>query len=235
MKNTIQLENVDKRTICSYADFPIMEFYKGFFESVFVSLNPFMKLNESSEYSTENFWNEEINIEDKKKITENTTLLEWKNISEKSKLKDINEIDIALRNSILGLNKVAENKNYLKILNDFLESNNILPPNEGYIPEIQQNELLKSIQNLGYEKICIGSEFGEQMEIQEIIKIIESDKGIYQRNLYTEDKRILITVHWDSFQIYICSSRKNVGKIVKEANLEGFYCDLKTEIYWSLR
>jgi hypothetical protein len=74
------------------------------------------------------------------------------------------------------------------------------------------------------------------MELVWIDDLINDVKELtLQTNLYTYDRKILITCHWDSFQTYICSSREIVEKIVQNANLEGFYANANTEVYWSLR
>jgi hypothetical protein len=226
---------IDKRTICSSDDIPILKFYKNLFNSVFVSLNPFLRIKETSKFTTDDFWNDEIENEEKTKVIENTNPIKWSEILVLSKLENINQIDIALRTGILGLKKEFENKDYLKELNRILEQNNMLSPSEGCIEEIQQNGILNAIAKLGYSTICIGTEFGDLIETRNISELIDSGTSIYGKNLYTEDKNILISVHWDSFQTYICSTKQNVERIVKEANLEGFYCGEKTEIYWSLK
>ena len=233
MKNTTPKKEVDRRAICPSDSIPILEFYKGLFDSVYVSLNPFLKIKNTSNYTVDNFWENEDEREEKLKVLSNTEAMKWSEILTLSKLKDIKEIDIALRTGIGGLKEQFENKNYLEILESILDPNRILSPNEGSIQEIQQDRILNAINKLGYKTICIGEEFGELIEVKKISDILESAESIYERNLYTEDKKVLITVHWDSFQTYICSSKEIVQKIVQEAKLEGFYCDETTKIYWS--
>ena len=53
--------------------------------------------------------------------------------------------------------------------------------------------------------------------------------------MFTHDNELLVTTHWDSHFSMLCSDKETIERIVKCCDLEGFYCDNKTEIYWSLR
>jgi hypothetical protein len=51
-------------------------------------------------------------------------------------------------------------------------------------------------------------------------------------NVFTPDKTILWTTHWDSHFSFVCSSKSNLAKI---GDFEGFFCTPQTEVYWSVR
>lgn len=53
--------------------------------------------------------------------------------------------------------------------------------------------------------------------------------------LFTHNNEVLLTTHWDSHFSLLCSDKETVSKIVMFAGLEGYYCDDKSEIYWSLQ
>ena len=236
MKENRKLPSMDRHTIGPPADIPILKYYEGIFDTVFVSLNPFAQILDSSNYTLENFWEEDLNETWKQHLLKNTNPVTWKNIVEISSLKNINEIDIALRTSILGLNLDKQNYELESLLESTLEKSQNISPVEGRIPHGNINFILKAIKSLNYEWICIGSEFGDYMELVWIDDLINDVKELtLQTNLYTYDRKILITCHWDSFQTYICSSCEIVEKIVQHANLEGFYANANTEVYWSLR
>lgn len=52
---------------------------------------------------------------------------------------------------------------------------------------------------------------------------------------FTHDNELLVTTHWDSHFSMLCSDKETIERIVKHCDLEGFYCDDQTEIYWSVR
>jgi hypothetical protein len=52
---------------------------------------------------------------------------------------------------------------------------------------------------------------------------------------YTNHNEILYATHWDSHFTMLCSDRKTVDSILAKHPFEGFFCDERTEIYWSLQ
>ena len=54
-----------------------------------------------------------------------------------------------------------------------------------------------------------------------------------RENWYTNKNEILYTSHWDSHFTLLCSDKKTIESILSKHPFEGFYCDIKTEIYWS--
>jgi hypothetical protein len=222
----------DRKTVCAPADVPILEYYKNHFDCVFVNLHPFTKIKQNAKMKYQDWFEGEYPT--KTEEIENLELVKWKEISNLTGLSTIEEIDIALRTSIMGLRKDLENQASSEKLHRIIRENNILPPTEGVFEAIQENSILEGIKNLGYKWICLGGEFGDSMQLVWLEDLIDDKVKINQKNLYTYDKKILVTVHWDSFQTYICSSHEFVNKIVEFAKLEGFYCNSKTEIYWSV-
>lgn len=230
------LPPMDKHSICAPPDVPILQFYEGIFDTVFFSLNPFAQIFDSSSYTLENFWDEKFEESIKQRILKHTKSITWAEIIHKTDLKTFGEIDIALRTSIGGLNELSMNTDLEDALLAKIDQYQIMSPSEGSLPYSMINSILKAIQLLGYDWICVGSEYGDTMEMVWIEDILNDIRQIiFEPNLYTYDRKILITCHWDSFQTYICSNKENVQFIVEQAGLEGFYANKNTEVYWSLK
>ena len=82
----------------------------------------------------------------------------------------------------------------------------------------------------------MGDEFGSERKQEYLDDLWKSDELEWNRkNLFTHDNELLVTTHWDSHFSMLCSDKETIERIVKSCGLEGFYCDNKTEIYWSLR
>lgn len=97
------------------------------------------------------------------------------------------------------------------------------------------------MKNLGYDKIIFGDEWGEKKEAL-FIADLELKKEDFDSlipftpyNMYTEDKKLLYSVHWDSHFTLLCSDLETVISIVDKCQFEGFYANYETEIYWSVK
>lgn len=207
----------------------ILEFYNGQFESVYVLLHPFIR---AVSIDKDLFYPD--TYPSKVEILEHCAPVMWSEIVSITGLLDVNALDIGLRTGILGLNPEYSNLEYSESINKLEETTNIIRPTEGEIPELLQNRLLTAIQAIGHDWLWVGDEFGTERKLE----WIDDLKGAYQFpshcNLFTPDKAILLTTHWDSHFSFLCSSREMIEAILRIDQFEGFFCTDSTEVYWSL-
>ena len=98
------------------------------------------------------------------------------------------------------------------------------------------DKILQSIQSLGYEWVWVGDEFGTERRLYWIEDLKGKDAEATTRlpcNVFTPDKALLYTTHWDSHFSFLCSSKSNLVAMQKEHQFEGFFCTPVTEVYWS--
>lgn len=205
--------------ICSYPDIPILDFYKGYYECVYIILSPFVLVQNNNRTSKSISWQDFVKI---------------------SGLKDINELDIALRNSISGLKEEHLNKDNLLKFHEACQKHEIIPPIEGEFPETLIKDILKSILEQNHPVMFVADEHGFERKLVYVEEFLDDPKKAElnyagHENWYTNKNEILYTTHWDSFYTLLCSDRKTVESIVSEHKFEGFFCDHKTEIYWSVQ
>lgn len=196
----------------------ILEFYKGYFDTVYVMLHPFFKEKDN-------------------KITQ---VMTWKEIQMLAGFKDINQLDIALRTSIGGLRREYENKKDADILSQLAELHDFWFPSEGNFQDTLKNKMLKSLQDQGHHYMYMGDEWGFERKrsyIQEVIDGKDNTLLEYgpEMNWYTTNNEILYTTHWDSHFTLLCSDKNTVENILAKHPFEGFYCNEKTDIYWSTK
>lgn len=207
----------------------ILEFYKGQFESVYVLLHPFVK---AVSIDRDLFYPD--TYPSKAEILAHCSPVTWSEIVSLTGLPDINAVDIGLRTGILGLNPEYSSREYSESINELEEDTNLVRPNEGDIPELLQNRLLTAVQAVGQDWLWVGDEFGTERKLG----WIDDLKGEYQIpshcNLFTPDKTILLTTHWDSHFSFLCSSRETIEAMLSADQFEGFFCTSATEVYWSL-
>ncbi|MDR6942489.1 DUF2711 family protein [Mucilaginibacter pocheonensis] len=203
--------------ICAFADMPILDFYSGYFDSVYIFLHPFYKVNEKLETTRIVSWNEMLSL---------------------TGFTHINQLDIALRNNIGGLVNKWKNDEDVEILKSVCEKFEILLPSEGLFQETLERQMLLSLKQRGHHYMFIADEFGYERKLADIQDYIDGKDNTAlqwgpQRNWYTNKHEILYTVHWDSHFTMLCSEKATIESILKEQPFEGFYCNEETEIYWS--
>ncbi|MDZ5472322.1 DUF2711 family protein [Bacillus sp. 31A1R] len=216
--------------VCAHEDQPIKEFYKGVFNEIFIFFHPFIKpvTIDLDLFTPETY-------PDKFQVIKNCEMVTWKEFLALSGMKSYEELDIGLRTSILGLKKKYENKKLMEIIDIASKKYSLVPPSEGHLPDILINKLLEAIKREKYDWIWVGDEFGTERKLEYIDDLINQDT-LASHNLFTHDHSILITTHWDSHFSMICSDdKKKIDRIIQTCNLDGFYCDDSTEIYWSIR
>ncbi|MBM7704337.1 DUF2711 family protein [Metabacillus iocasae] len=216
--------------VCAYEDVPIKEFYKGVFNEVFIFFHPFIK---PVTIDLELFCAE--TYPDKFQLINHCERVRWNEFLALSGMKSYEELDIGLRTRILGLHKKYEDQKLKEIIHTVSEKHQLVPPLEGILPTILINTLLEAVKKEKDDWIWVGDEFGTERKLEYIDDLINQDT-LARHNLFTHDHSMLITTHWDSHFSMICSDDKGkINRIIKACNLDGFYCDDRTEIYWSVQ
>lgn len=228
-KKTRTLPEPDRFAACPN-DGNILEFYSRHFESVYILLHPFIR---ATSIEPERFY--PGTYPSKTEILESCVAVVWEEVVNLTELTNINQIDIGLRTGIHGLATEFENEEYANAITRLEESSNIIRPCEGDIPELLQNQLFEVLQRIGQEWLWIGDEFGTERKL-EWIEDLKGDFSFPSHcNLFTPDKSLLVTTHWDSHFSFLCSTRETIQMILSINPLEGFFCTEKTEVYWSLQ
>ena len=168
---------------------------------------------------------------EKHEIINGCDSISWQEILKLSGLNSLSDIDVGLRTSIGGLKKELSNEQFSKKLAE-LEDQNIIHPQEGDIPPLLENRLLKTIKKLGHNWLWVGDEFSTERKLHWIDDLVENDEIPSHGCIFAHDHSLLVTTHWDSHCSFLCSSKENIKKILSLESFEGFYCTQKTEVYW---
>jgi hypothetical protein len=213
-------------------DGKILEFYAGIFDSVYISLNPFIKPIgiDKADFKPGTY-------PSRTKIVTDCKPISWFNVEQLAELPSLAAVDIGLRTRIGGLRKDLENQSYAAAIDALIDTHCILPPPEGMFSDLTHDKILQSIQGLGYEWLWVGNELCTERKLHWIDDLKNQGNGPTRGhvNLFTPDKELLWTVHWDSHFSFLCSSEENLAAIQNTSDLEGFLCTPSTEVYWSVR
>lgn len=211
-------------------DTPILEFYKGYYDCIYIILHPFMKYHDIKKF------NKKEERHTKEELLQLVQGISWNEVISLCGFKDIGHLDIALRNMIGGLNKKYHNDADKAKLDQICKLNNLIIPPEGNFSELLLDNMLSAAMEMGHEWIYIGDEFGWERKLEYIQDIINNKVKVnfHHESWYTTKNEILYTTHWDSHFTLLCSDKETVGKILSHYPFEGFYCNEETEVYWSL-
>ena len=214
--------------VCAPDNVSIKEYYKNYYEEVFIFLHPFLQPRSSGLDLIETPLT-------KFEMMEQTRRIRWDKVIGLLGMADYKELDVGLRTLISGLRDEYANEDAARKVSGLKEKERIYDPTEGFLPVGLINPLLEAIKSEGHDWIWVGDEFGSERKQEYLDDLWKSDELEWNRkNLFTHDNELLITTHWDSHFSMLCSDKETIERIVKHCDLEGFYCDDKTEIYWSL-
>jgi hypothetical protein len=212
-------------------DGKILDYYAGAFESVYVSLNPFIRPTaiDKAEFNTATY-------PSRASIATNCEPVSWSEVMRLAGLPSLSAVDIGLRTGIGGLRQELENRSYASAIDALTDTQSILTPLEGLFPALLHDKILQAIQGLGYEWLWVGDEFCTERKLHWIDDLKNQDEGLTRGrfNVFTPDKQLLWTIHWDSHFSFLCSSQQNLAAIQTMSDLEGFFCTPSTEVYWSV-
>ena len=168
---------------------------------------------------------------DKHEIIHGCDAIIWQEVLELLGLNSLSDIDIGLRTNIHGLKKELSNEQFSKKLAE-LEEKSIIHPQEGDIPPLLENRLLKTIKKLAHNWLWVGDEFSTERKLHWSDDLIEKDEIPSHGCIFAHDHSLLVTTHWDSHGSFLRSSEEVIEEILSLEPFEGFYCTPNTEVYW---
>lgn len=217
---------------CPY-DGEVLRYYTGVFSSVYIAFSPFVQPDAT--FYERYLW--EAGVSRKETLAHCKPVL-WKDIAKRCRLSDVAAVDIALRTRIHALRSEFGNESDAERLKQWLDTERIVPPTEGIHSDMLHNRVLELFQALGHDWVWVGDEMCTQRKLYWIDDLkdgIEDPLASYC-NVFSPDKSLLWTVHWDSHFSFLCSASESALRdIGVEEKLEGFFCEPETEVYWSLQ
>jgi len=228
--NTRVLPDRERFASCP-GDGRILKYYEGKFDSVYVSLSPFLRPISISRETLES--DDSLG---RRQIVGACEPVTWREVMRLAGLPSLSAVDIGLRTLSLGLNPQYQNRDYAKRISELALANGIVAPADGEHSDLLHNQVLRLFQELGHKWVWIGDEFCTERKLYWVEDLLtESVQTIRGHcNVFSPDQSLLWTVHWESHFSLICSSRENLDRVNVAGRLEGFLCTPGTEMYWSV-
>jgi hypothetical protein len=212
-------------------DGKVLDYYRDTFESVFVLLHPFLRpVSVSKDIFSSGMY------PDRTVIASNCEAVRWKSVMAIAGLPSLAAVDIGLRTQIGGLNEEVSNKDYAARIAKLFDSHGIVRPDEGHFSDLNHDDVLDFVRGLGQKWLWVGDEHCTERRLYWIddLKAVNSRVTGSRCNVFTPDKSLLWTTHWDSHFSFLCGSTADLGRLLEHDKLEGFFCTVDTQVYWSV-
>ena len=209
---------------CPY-DGPILEHFRGRYESVFVVLHPFIHPGtlDPSVFSPDTY-------PEAPTILARCRPVRWATVVADGGFLTLASLDIALRSYFLALCK--PDKALVKRLESYLEQSGTIPPDGGIPSPFVDNALFGALPVLGHNHLLVSDEFGMTTKVCPVADLECGDVRPYAGCLSTPDWQVLLTTHWDSCSSFLCADRPTLERLVEATGLEGFFCNERTDVFW---
>lgn len=151
-------------------DDPIKPYYKNVFEAVFIVFHPFLApVNDPT--ATARY------VEmDKNEVEQHFRVIRWEEMRRQLGFDHVKRIDHALRTIIGALKPHAEDQAGANRLIAYCERENILPPDEGELSNLLENQVLQALLEMGQEWMWGGDEFCTERHLININETLATDK-----------------------------------------------------------
>lgn len=165
----------------------------------------------------------------------------WSSVGMCCQLQEPKNMCRALYAAIDGFSLDIESMVGAERLTDYCNSEKLFMPESGGIPASWENVILELFERLGFESFLAGDEFDDQVEELSVDSIDRNslwkeDAWTHTelvRKLYTADFSMTCLVDWESYSTLICCDSQRIDISQIEDLFDGFWCDDRTELYWS--
>lgn len=210
----------------------VLDYYSRAFEAVYICFNPFIK---PAKISPERFCPDKYPTHaELLGLCEPVT---WDEVMRLCNLPSFAAVDLALKTQIHAVRAEFRHEGYAKQLDDLYDQGLVMPPTNGEHSPFLFEPVLSIFKELGHEWAWVGDEFCTERKLYWIEDLITSDAPpiVGHANVFSPDKSLLWSVHWDSHFTFLCGSLADLENARVAQRIEGFYCTPATHVYWSVR
>jgi len=214
------------------AEGSVLDYYSGIFDAVYVCFSPFIR---PTRIDPERFCPRRYPSQ-----TELLALCEsvaWAEVMNLANLTSFAAIDQALKTQIQAVRPRLTNESNAKKLMALYDRGVVMPPMEGEHSPFLVAPVMALFKDLGHNWAWVGDEFCTERKLYWTEDLATTDPSpiVEHANVFSADKSLLWTVHWDSHFSFLCGSRTQLERAKIAQRLDGFFCTAGTDVYWSVR
>ena len=213
---------------------PILEWYKEVHDTAFCILHPFVRVEPGFERLVQP--DADLDVDPtREQLRAVSEPVSWEEVCQLLGLDDVGLLNLFLRGWI-GL--LREEPSDSRQAWEVLRRHGLLDPVFGEFSPYQLDSFVFSIAGLGYDKMIVGDEFGDEAIEYRPCDLICSESPFVNPahpTLYTPDRSLLYASVVDAHFTILAGPRNVVERIVNDFRFEGFFCLPETKILWGGR
>jgi hypothetical protein len=214
-------------------DTPYLQLFSDRFSSIFVALNPFLKLPGHPAYKNGDPVPDSA-IEDAFRLGK-TCGVSWQEMAELCGFTSIHQVNRALR--LTGSKRISSrygNESETDHMLKLCAQQSIYPPDEGCSSPLLELAMGAFAQAAGHESLISAGHFGSSPEEVHVADFLDRSKECECVELWTEDRSLYCAIYIDYHYFLICQTDASLRRAEPHLYFEGFYADSQTNDLWGV-
>lgn len=210
-----------------------LDHFAGRFSSVFVALNPFLRLPGHPPFKNGDPVPDSA-IQDALKLGPSCGV-SWKEIAELSGFTSIHQVNRALR--LTGSKRISAryaNQDDTDHMLEVCATHSIYPPDEGCSSPLWELAMGGLSQAAGHDSLISADHFGSFPKELQFAALRDRQTECGCVELCAEDKSLYCAIYIDYHYFLICQTDESLEQAKPHNYFEGFYADARTNDFWGI-
>ncbi|WP_157891223.1 hypothetical protein [Phaeobacter porticola] len=212
-------------------DTPYLQHFDGKFTSVFVALNPFLKLPDHPPWQNGEWQPDSTVLAAKLKGA--SCGVSWAEIALLCDFSSPSQVNRALR--LTGSKRISAkyaNPGDTARMLEICATQNIHLPDEGCSSPLLELSMGSFAQALGQDRLISAGHFGSSPNKIQALDLLDKQQGCIE--LWSVDRSLYCAINIDYHYHLICQTDESLRLAKPEDYFEGFYADTTTNDFWGI-
>lgn len=212
---------------------PYLDWFSPHFTSVFVALNPFIRVHDSDPCRDGYWMPHEVVLRAKRSGQE--CAVTWAEVASRCAFDTIADVNQALR--LTGSKRVVPeyaSKKKTEVLIQHCREGHLYPPDEGCPSPPFEWSFANFATAAGQNTLVAKDGFGGREPQLHVSKLTDPEQGNAFAEFAALDSSFYATIYTDYHYWLICQTARSLSKARPDAFFEGFYANAETNDLWGL-